>query len=85
VASAQSGDIAFTCIEGAPMAQLLHLPDRGLKNVAARRPSGPPKPLAANNYYCIRCVGDHFLLYPGGAVQCTDCGAKMENLGVTEC
>jgi len=66
------------------MGQLFHLPDRGWKNIADRRPSGPPKPLGENNYYCMRCAGDHFLLYPCGSVQCTDCGAKMDNLAVGE-
>jgi hypothetical protein len=66
------------------MGQVLFLADRARKNTAARRPSGPPKPLGESNYYCMRCAGDHFLLYPGGMVQCTDCGAKMSNLIVGE-
>ena len=52
------------------MGQVLRLPDRGWKNAAARRPSGPPKPLAANNFYCMRCSGDRFLLYSCSSVQC---------------
>jgi hypothetical protein len=66
------------------MGQVLQLAERFRKNAAARRPSGPPKPLGENNYYCMRCAGDHFLLYPCGSVQCTDCGAKMDNLAVGE-
>jgi len=66
------------------MGQVLKLPDRGWKNAAARRPSGPPKPLGANNYYCTRCAGDRFLLYSCSSVQCADCGAKMDNLAIGE-
>jgi len=66
------------------MGQVLRLPDRGWKNAAAPRPSGPPKPLAANNFYCMRCSGDRFLLYSCSSVQCADCGAKMDNLSVNE-
>jgi len=66
------------------MGQVLQLADRFRKNAAAPRPSGPPKSLGANNFYCMRCAGDHFLLYAGGSVQCTDCGAKMDNLVASE-
>ena len=68
------------------MGQVLQLPDRGWKNAAARRPSGPPKPLDANNFYCTRCAGDRFLLYSCRSVQCADCGAKtVVGAGVVVC
>jgi len=64
------------------MGQVLHLPDRGWKNARAPRPSGPLKPLGLNNYDCTRCASERFLLYPCSAVQCADCGAKMDNLAI---
>lgn len=58
-----------------------------LKLAVRRKPSAvskPGAPLAAHAYYCMRCDTDRFLLYPGGAVQCANCGAQLENLEVAE-
>jgi hypothetical protein len=63
------------------MGQVVRLADRR-RRAAMRR--SPPAPLGASAYYCMRCDGDRFLLYPGGAVQCASCGAQMDNLAVGE-
>ena len=35
-------------------------------------------------YYCMRCDADLFKLFPSGLVKCTNCGAAIRNILVTE-
>lgn len=36
------------------------------------------------HYYCLRCESDAFKLAASGTVHCTQCGARMRNLLVSE-
>jgi len=50
-----------------------------------RRPAPRAAPSDAEpHYYCLRCETDAFKLSEGGAVHCTQCGARMRNLLVSE-
>lgn len=61
------------------MGQIVRLSERRKRNAAQQPPAAP---LATHAYFCMRCDTDRFLLYPGGAVQCANCGAAVENLEV---
>jgi len=63
------------------MGQVVRLTDRRKRGTAPQQAAAP---LAAHAYFCMRCDTDRFLLYPGGAVQCANCGAQLENLEVAE-
>jgi hypothetical protein len=63
------------------MGQVVRLSDRGKRSTA---PQYARRPLAARAYFCMRCDTDRFLLYPGGEVQCAHCGARLDNLAVSE-
>jgi DNA-directed RNA polymerase subunit RPC12/RpoP len=63
------------------MGQVVRLADR-LRRAPAAQQTAPP--LEAHAYFCMRCDTDRFLLYPGGAVQCANCGAQLDNLEVSE-
>jgi len=63
------------------MGQVVRLADRARRGA---RPRQAPKPLGESAYFCTRCESDRFLLYPGGLVQCANCGAQMENLDIAE-
>jgi hypothetical protein len=65
------------------MGRVISFPDRGAKNTTELRQSDPSEPLAANNFCCMACGVDRFLLYPSGSVQCAECGAKIDNLSVS--
>jgi|GEM_PF-1265895 len=54
------------------------------KSRAAAPRAGSPGPLEARAWFCTRCEGDRFLLYPGGSVQCAGCGVRLDNLRVEE-
>ncbi len=63
------------------MGQIYRLKDRRNMRAAPQHPTGP---LAPHAFFCMRCDTDRFLLYPGGEVQCANCGARLENLQVSE-
>ena len=64
------------------MGQVVKLADRKARRVAARGNS--PRLLGQQTYFCMGCDTDRFLLYPGGRVQCAQCGSLMENLRVSD-
>lgn len=52
---------------------------------AAGAPSGNAPAIDAQpHYYCLRCEADVFRLSASGTVHCTQCGARMRNLLVSE-
>jgi DNA-directed RNA polymerase subunit RPC12/RpoP len=63
------------------MGQVVRLADRRKRDTAVQQSAAP---LATHAYFCLRCDTDRFLLYPGGAVQCANCGAQLDNLQVAE-
>lgn len=64
------------------MGQVVKLAERRARRVAARGAS--PRLLGEQTYFCMNCDTDRFLLYPGGRVQCAQCGSLMENLHVAD-
>ena len=46
--------------------------------------SGAPAPETEPAYYCMRCDGGHFNLYPSGLVKCENCGARIRNILVAD-
>ncbi len=63
------------------MGQVVRLESRRKRAPAAQPAAGP---LQSHAYFCTRCDTDRFLLYPGGAVQCANCGAQLHNLEIAE-
>ena len=61
------------------MGQVVKLAER-----KGRRAGGASRLLEERTYFCMACDTDHFLLYPGGRVQCAHCGAQMENLQISD-
>ena len=49
------------------------------KGVASRAPAANTEPA----YYCMRCDGGHFNLYPSGLVKCENCGSRIRNILVS--
>jgi hypothetical protein len=47
-------------------------------------PSCAPEPEPEPAYYCMGCNADLFKLFPSGLVKCTDCGAVIRNIVVTD-
>jgi len=64
------------------MGQVVKLADRKARRGAARGAS--LRLLGQQTYFCMGCDTDRFLLYPGGRVQCAQCGSLMENLRVSD-
>jgi hypothetical protein len=64
------------------MGQIVKLADRKARRSAARGTS--LRLLGEQTYFCMGCDTDRFLLYPGGRVQCAQCGSLMENLRVSD-
>ena len=63
------------------MGQVVKLAERRPRRITGR---GALRLLGDRTYFCMGCDTDRFLLYPGGRVQCAQCGALMENLGVSD-
>jgi hypothetical protein len=80
-AAMRAGILQFEHGDSALMGQIVRLADRARRGA---RPRQAPRPLGESAYFCTRCEADRFLLYPAGLVQCANCGAQMENLGVAE-
>lgn len=64
------------------MGQVVKLADRKARRSATRGTS--LRLLGEQTYFCMGCDTDRFLLYPGGRVQCAQCGSLMENLRVSD-
>ena len=64
------------------MGQVVRLSDfsKPWKALQRRAPAPSPEPA----YYCMRCEADLFQLFPSGRVKCTQCGAVIRNILVTE-
>lgn len=60
------------------MGQVVHLSDFRKPRRAVR--SRAPAPDTEAAYYCMRCDGGHFNLYPSGLVKCEKCGARIRNI-----